>query len=126
MGMRAMNTRKLVFILATAGLLALTNSSAYAAKAGIFAKVTTILLDDVNFGGCMAALDSAPSGTGLDCADPWVSFSCTGDFNSRSQGDRKLAAAQLALVTQTTFYVVIDDTKKHNGYCFAERADNFR
>jgi hypothetical protein len=94
--------------------------------AGVYSKVTTILIDDVNFGGCMAALETPPSTSGLICKDPWVTFSCTGEFNSKSQAAIKVAAAQLALVTQTKLYVEIDDTKKHNGYCFARRVDNYR
>lgn len=101
-------------------------SSAFAATGDVYSKVTTILIDDVRYGGCMAALETAPSTSGVDCADPWVTFSCTGDFNSKSQSQTKLSSAQLALVTQKTLYVVVDDTKKHNGFCFASRVDVYR
>jgi hypothetical protein len=36
---------------------------------------------------------------------------------------RMLDQAQLAFALQKTVYVVIDDTKKHNGYCTAVRLD---
>lgn len=94
--------------------------------AGLTSKVTRILIDDVNYGGCMAQLETPPSTSGLICKDSWVTFSCTGEFNSKSQAAIKVSAAQLALVTQTPLYIQVDDTKKHNGYCFAPRVDNFR
>ena len=34
-----------------------------------------------------------------------------------------LDQAQLALVTTKTVSVTINDAKKHNGYCFAQRID---
>ena len=118
--MRALASTSLAILLSV-------SSSVFAATGSVYSKVTTILLDDNAYGGCMAALETPPSSAGGNtCADPWVTFSCTGDFNTKSQGNLKLQSAQLALVTQATFYVGFDDTKKHNGYCFAVRADVYR
>ena len=45
----------------------------------------TLASADGAFGGCMAALDVAPSESGLDCpaGNKWVTFSCTGEHRAR-------------------------------------------
>jgi hypothetical protein len=86
--------------------------------------VQRILIESVNFGGCMALVSPGPETTGLSCNGGWVSFSCTGEFNSVEVGNRKLTAAQLGLVTGGSISIEADDTKKHNGYCFVQRIDN--
>ncbi|MEP6358191.1 MAG: hypothetical protein ABJ084_03910 [Halioglobus sp.] len=72
----------------------------------------------------MAVVSPNPQAKGLDCKANWVSFSCSGDFNSKEIGYQKLEAAQLAMMTGTMVSIRIDDSKKHNGYCFAQRIDN--
>lgn len=88
------------------------------------ATVSRTLIDDRYYGGCMALVSPAPSTVGLNCPHSWVSFSCSGDFNAKSVGNQKFAAAQLALVTGTPIYIHIEDNKKHNSFCFAYRIDN--
>jgi hypothetical protein len=105
-------------------LLALT-SSAFAATKTYTASVTKTRVQNDNFGGCMAALAPSPSTiAGVACKAVWATMSCSGDFNSPAEGQQKLAAAQLALVTGNKIAVLIDDSKKHNGYCFIRRIDN--
>lgn len=87
-------------------------------------RVTRTLIDSVNYGQCMALTFPGPQGTGLNCGGGWVTFSCSGDFNSKSAGNLKLQSAMLSIVTGKNVAIVIDDTKKHNGYCFARRIDN--
>lgn len=89
------------------------------------ATVDRILTDSENFGQCMAVTVPSAAERGLDCEAYWVTFSCDGTFNSKSVGTTKYSAAQLAYVTGGRINVTADDTKKHNGYCFAQRIDNF-
>ena len=91
-------------------------------------QITTVietLVIESDYGGCMAKLANPPGSNGLDCPSQWVSFSCTGDFNSPEVGYKKLETAQLALMTDTRVKLVIDDAKKHYGFCFAHRIGNF-
>ena len=98
--------------------------SAFSANAWVTGKVTRTLIDDTYFGGCMIVLLPGPETLGLNCPAVWVTLNCSGDYNSKEVGYQKLQAAQLALVTGTTVHVWVDDTKKHNGYCYARRIDN--
>ena len=71
-----------------------------------------------------AALAVSPSDSGLNCpVGKWVTFSCTGELTSKSSAMRLYDSAQLAFVTGRTVRIWVDDTKKHNGYCFASRID---
>lgn len=85
----------------------------------------TLAAADDAFGGCMAALDVAPSESGLDCpaGDKWVTFSCTGEHAARSHALRMYDSAQLAFITGRRVRVWVDDTRKHNGFCFVTRID---
>ena len=75
------------------------------------------------FGGCMLNLNQSISATtGLSsCAGNWVSLSCSGDFNSRSDASQLLNIAQMAKALEKNIDVRVDDTEKHNGYCVAKR-----
>ena len=98
---------------------------AQAATASFEAEVKkTLAVADDRWGGCMVALSVSPSDHGVDCpATAWVTFSCSGEYASKSNALRMYDSAQLAFVTGRTVKVWVDDTKKHNGYCFASRID---
>ena len=122
-----MNTCKRIFIF-TALI-----GSCMTAKAGYEGPFTivSVLQDATNYGGCMARL-SGGNGTltdlGYSCpADPMVTFDCKGVLpdSSKSDGLRNFSAAQLALVSGSTVRLVIDDTKKINGFCYSRRIDVF-
>lgn len=110
-----------VSLLATALLFSPLSWSATAAIDN--AKVTRTMVDSGAFGGCMALLSVNPKTRLPTCASGWVTFSCTGDFNEVVMGYQKLDQAKLALATGKSVYVLVDDSKKHNGYCFARRID---
>ena len=77
---------------------------------------------NATFGGCMLNLNqSIAAATGLSCAGNWVSLSCSGDFNSRSEASQLLNIAQMAKALEKNIDVRVDDTEKHNGYCVAKR-----
>jgi hypothetical protein len=104
-------------------VVAALSSSAFAARAAFNADVVRVLSDSENYGGCMALLSVRPADRGLDCWGSWVTFSCSGDFSDRASAIRKFEMAQVALLTDNQIFVVVDDTKKHNNYCFAPRVD---
>lgn len=85
----------------------------------------TLAAADGRFGGCMAALDVAPSDSGLDCpvGSKWVTFGCTGEHTAAADALRMYDSAQLAFVTGRRVLVWVDDTRKHNGFCFVSRID---
>jgi hypothetical protein len=112
-------SRSMFFLL----LLAFAGS-ALAANRYYEATVTRTAVHESNFGVCMAKVSPSPSDEGLNCKPDWVSFSCSGDFNSKEIGQQKLSAAQLALMTGDLVKINVDDTRKHNGYCYAQRIDN--
>ena len=87
-------------------------------------QVTRILIDENNFGGCMAQLTPLLTDTVPTCGD-WVSLDCQGNFGAKSDGAIRLSAAQLALVTGNEVYIGVDDGIKFNGtFCRAFRVDN--
>ena len=72
----------------------------------------------------MVALSVSPSEEGLDCpTSKWVTFSCTGVHTSKTSALRMYDSAVLAFAMGRTVRVWVDDTKKHNGYCFVSRID---
>ena len=85
----------------------------------------TLAAADDAFGGCMAALDVAPSESGLDCpaGNKWVTFSCAGEHTTKADALRMYDSAQLAFITGRRVRVWVDDTRKHNGFCFVTRID---
>ena len=103
---------------------AIFSASVFAAQANLVTNVIAIVQDDENFGGCMANISPGPETVLAGCGNYYITFSCDGTFNSKSQGSLKLNGAQLAYAAGKKVYVTIDDTKKHNGYCFASRLDN--
>lgn len=71
----------------------------------------------------MASLSVSPATILPTCGSGWVTFSCTGDFSDQVMAYQKLDQAKLALMANKKVYVVVDDSKKHSGYCFATRLD---
>jgi hypothetical protein len=81
------------------------------------------LVDNERFGGCMVRIAPGPEVTLSTCKRNWATFSCSGDFNSKSEGELKFQSAQLAMLSGKPVKVTLDDSKKHNGYCFVRRID---
>ncbi len=77
------------------------------------------------FGGCMAYLANpiASATPSVNCPGNWVSFSCDGTYASKEAAGLMLDQAQLAWATKRPVFVVVNDTKLHNGYCTANRFD---
>ena len=91
------------------------------------ANVLQIQTHSRNFGGCMAKLQPGPETlSGISCKAGWVSFSCSGDFGTKSEGQNAFDAATLAMIRSKPVFVVVDDGYKHNGYCYSPRVDTYR
>ena len=105
--------------------LVLLPSFAFAATQGKEVTVTGVLTDDTNYGGCMARVDPAPNTYGsVTCQGAYITFSCACTHTTKSDSQTKYSAAQLAFVTGGRLFVILDDSKKHNGFCYAQRVDN--
>jgi hypothetical protein len=77
------------------------------------------------YGGCMAYL-AQPINTASNspnCPSNYVAFSCDGTYVAKDTAQMMLDQAQLAYVLKKTVVVMVDDAKKHNGYCTATRLD---
>lgn len=106
---------------------ALASTAALGATAALTGKVNRVMIkNDGGFGGCMAQLSVNPKAALPACGGGWVTFSCTGDFTDRVSAYRSIDQAQLAVAANKNVLVVIDDSRRHNGYCFATRIDVMR
>ena len=86
----------------------------------------TLLTDDSEFGGCMFQPSVSLSGS-LDCPNTWISVDCAGTLGgTKSAGSRRFDAVQLAMITSSKLYVKVDDGRKIDGWCVAERVQGFR
>jgi len=85
--------------------------------------LATLVAEEDLWGGCMAKIRYDPQVALPACGRDWVTFSCSGDHVSKDIAYRMLDTAQLAQVTNRSVFLMITDTKMHNGYCFARRID---
>ena len=101
------------------------SSNVYAEEAMIDAEVNRILIDDSNYSGCMVSLTTDPQSKLPSCGAEWVTLDCLKAFpeSAGSIATNKLSQAQLALVTGRSVRLRVTDTRKANGYCFAQRID---
>ena len=108
--------------------LLFTSTPSEARKAFVNGTIIRATLQDAEYYGfCMARLGPGVLATGgFDCpADPLVTFDCEGNFGSKSAGTTNFSGAQLAFVAEKTVNVLVDDSKKINGFCYASRIDVF-
>lgn len=117
---------RLFFVIILFFAFLISSPCTYATQGGMYAKVRRVLVTgDSLYGGCMALLDKAinTASNAPNCPGAWVSFSCTGTYTSKDMASHLLVQAQLALALDKFVYVVVNDAKKHNGYCVASRID---
>lgn len=115
-GVKLMKNLIALFIAALMGAA----SVSYAASVIIEAEVMkTLVADQDRWGGCMINIGHNLSEEGLNCPAGWVSFSCSGTFTTKDVAYRMFDSAQMALALGKKVMVEVDDTKKHNGYCYA-------
>lgn len=116
----------LTALAATAAFIAAPTPSIAEVRAVVGTVNAVLLSSDDLYGGCMAALSADPQAVLPGCGAGWVTFSCTGDFTDQVRAYRMVDQAQLAYATNRRLRVFVDDTKKHNGYCFTPRVDVIR
>ena len=132
MGESAMSRRRIHGVLRTTvlsirrsawSLAALLPASLiHAATASIEGNVVQVMArGDGHFGGCMVALDVAPTDAGLDCTDGWVTFSCTGVHAEKEDAARMFESLRAAVVAEKSVEMRVTDEKKHDDYCHANR-----
>ena len=83
--------------------------------------VEEILSSEEFFGNCMVRI--VPYSAPANCKDSWVSFDCSGDFNSKENSRRMFEVAQMAMALGKPVDVFVEDTERHNGWCTAKRID---
>ena len=81
----------------------------------------TVVADEGRWGGCIAQIDKTLADSGLDCPSSWVTFSCSGVYAEKDVAYRMFDQAQMALALGRKVEVYVDDTKKHNEYCYANQ-----
>ena len=108
-----------------AATLMIGSFSAQSATGVLTATIIAMLTDDTNYGKCMVRVTPSPTTVLPGCAASYVTLDCSGDFSAKAEAQRKLDASNLAFVTGSQIRYYLDDTKKHNGYCYATRVDNF-
>ncbi len=97
--------------------------TSFQSSAAIISREGNILrtLTGQYYGQCMALLDVSIS-SGCPSSG-WVSLDCKGSFYSKDEADKKYSTVLAAALAKKRVLVVIDNTKKHNGYCVARRVD---
>ena len=112
------------FILLIGLLALLVTSYTHAATGVVQGNVDrTLVAGDGRWGGCMVYLDVKINTVLPSCPSNWVSFSCTGNFTTKDAANRMFDSAMMAKALGKSVKVIVDDTKKHNGYCYAWRVD---
>ena len=81
----------------------------------------TVIADQGRWGGCMVRMDKTLADSGLNCPSQWVSFSCSGIYTEKDVAYRMFDQAQMAFAMQRQVEIYVDDSKKHNEYCYGNR-----
>ncbi len=125
------NQWKNVFLGAVAGVVLLGAggvSAEVAAVEGV--KVIRTISNSGFHGDCLVQVSKVFSDIISGCTphagSKWVTLSCDGTYNSKDAGQRKFESAQLAMALGYRVSLWVDNTKKHNGYCFAKRIDVYK
>ena len=81
----------------------------------------TLLTSDAEFGGCLVKPNASISSR-LNCPDTWVTLDCAGTLGgSKAAGQRRFDAVTLAVLTGQKVTFRINDERKINGWCAADR-----
>jgi len=89
-------------------------------------KVIRTYSDAQTFGDCMISISKPLSSYIANCPNNYLTFSCDGTYNSKDSGQRKFESAQLAMALGYRVAFFVDNTKKHNGFCYARRIDIYK
>ena len=99
-----------------------------AATKKLFVDVDRVIVTGSDkFGGCLVAPAGGMNTSGTTCLGKFASLDCAnvtgGDGTSKADGQRRLDVAMLARITGEKIAIVLNDAKKVNGFCVAERVD---
>ena len=84
-----------------------------------------LLSENTEYGGCL--VEPNTSLDTLNCNSKWVTLDCAGALGgSKPAAQRKLDAIMLARATKGKVSLRIDDSKKINGWCYADRVTFIR
>lgn len=110
--------KKIVFAVITFCI----SNVAMADVAFITTKVTrTLVTSDSEFGGCLVKPTVAVSGR-LNCPDTWITLDCAGALGgTKSAGQRMFEQVTLAVVLDKKVTLRVNDERKINGWCAADR-----
>ena len=86
--------------------------------------LTGVLTGD-RYGGCMVQGGEIPANV-LDCPERWPTLDCKGLFGSITSGHNRLNTARTALLTNSKVSVLVDDSRKVSGFCFAPQIIIFK
>ena len=114
-----MMKRTLLLLMALCVVYAPVSHAATAKVKGLITKA--VVADEGRWGGCMVSIDQKLADSGLDCPNKWVSFSCSGVFTEKDVAYRMFDQAQMAFSLGRKVELYVDDTKKHNTYCYSNR-----
>lgn len=113
---------KTIFRIISLHLCILLSGQVNAEPEWVIGNVQAVMNDTQYFGKCMAySYEFTPSN---GCPSGWVSLDCEGNFLSKVDARRMYEGAQLALAISKPVAVLVDDSKRINGYCVAIRLDN--
>ena len=104
------------------GVMVMWSSVALSAVGTHYGAIEAVLSDNVNYGYCMLKVAwESP----IDCPNNWVSMDCKGSYSPKENTRRLWDVALMAKATESPIYLVINDAKKHNGFCVVERLEIF-
>ena len=111
--------KKLFVAIALASLSSMSFAATQALTTGIKQVYAT---EEERFGGCMVKTVTDID-RNLNCKRAYVSLDCAGalDGNSKSEGQRKMDVATLAMLTGGNVNMVVTDDQRLNGYCTVAR-----
>ncbi len=110
-----------IAVITFCGLSSISNAANYKVTGNVVKVLTQD--NEGDFGNCMVRLDVNISSSGASCPSQWISFSCTGDFNSKDIAYRLLDQATMSLVLGNEITVEVNDANRHNDYCVGHRVD---
>jgi len=97
--------------------------SAFAGSQNITTDITQIQATEEDFfGGCLIKTADLIDNN-LNCKRAFLTLDCAGvlEGNSKSEGQRRLDVATLAMLTGGKVNMIVTDQARINGYCLVER-----
>ena len=102
-------------------LAIMTSAHAFGATFLVKSTIAEVMSTEAGLGNCSAVLTNytPPS----DCGSEFVTFDCTGKYNSKENARGMFETAQMALALDLPVDVYLVDNQKHNARCVVKRID---